>query len=326
MPVAMIAMYSHQIIFIVGPTAVGKSEVALLLAEQIEGEIISCDSMQVYKEISILNNKPSPEILKKIPHHLIGHVSITEEYDVVRFNKEALKEITQILKKDKTPIIVGGTGLYMTILLEGIFEGAPRDTLLRNKLERLADQKGNELLYNKLKEVDPKAALKIHMNDRRRIIRALEVHMLEGQPISERQKDRRGIWGHYDIKIFALNTERTQLYKAINLRVEQMFEDGAVEEVKNCVHFPWSQTAKGIIGVEAINQYLAGERSLQETKDMIKQQTRQYAKRQMTWFRREKRLEWIMLEPAGTPRMVVKEIGEKLEASAREVEKQRSKK
>ena len=279
------------IIFIVGPTAVGKSELALALAQEIRGEIISCDSMQVYREISIANNKPSQKNLTKIPHHLINIISVKEEFDVVRFNDLAIQAIKDIHKRQRVPIIVGGSGLYMQVLLDGIFKGTSKDEALRLRL--LKEKPEN--LYQRLKDIDPKAALKIHANDTKRIVRALEVWEKEGQAISQLQSKRQGLWGNYDIFIFGLTRDREQLYGMINQRVEDMFKEGLVDEVKKISSLRLSQTAERIIGVREVEGYLKGKYDLNHAKELMKMNTRRYAKRQGTWFKKEKRIEWFDL-------------------------------
>lgn len=306
-------MKLKKIIFIVGPTAVGKTSLALLLAKKIKGEIISCDAMQVYKEVNIASNKPSPKIRQLIPHHLIDVVSISKSYNVVAFRKTALKTIRNIHRKNKIPIIVGGSGLYMNVLLDGIFEGAKKDLKLRLRLQKEAEEKGREFLYERLKRLDLKAAQKIHPNDTKRIIRALEVYLINKKPISQLQKKRQGLWGKYDIKIFALVRSRARLYERINERVERMFEDGLVDEMKNLLKRPWSPTASALIGVKEVKGFLKGEYNLERAKYLMKLHTRRYAKRQLTWFRKDKRLHWINLEEHDKLSLVVarlmKEIG-----------------
>ncbi len=286
----------NKIIFIVGPTAVGKSEIAFALAQEIKGEIISCDAMQVYKEINIASNKPPRFMLEKIRHHLISLISIEEEFDVAEFNRRAREAIKEIHVRGHIPIIVGGSGMYMQILLDGIFEGkARKNEGLREELKRKAQEKGVLFLYDVLKKKDPQAALKIHPNDLRRIMRALEVLALENKPISELQKKREGLWGKYQIHLFGLNRDREELYRQIDARVEKMFEEGLVEEIKNLSHLKWSPTADRIIGVREVQGYLKGEHDLERAKYLMKLNTRHLAKRQLTWFRKEKRIRWFAL-------------------------------
>lgn len=289
--------YSPKIIFIVGPTAIGKSDVAFLLAQNINGEIVSCDSMQVYQEIHIASNKPSPQMRRKIPHHLIDVVSITNRFDVVQFNDLANQAIQEILKKKKIPIIAGGSGLYVEILLDGIFSQGDSDGKSRQQIAREMDEKGLEVVYEELKRKDPAAAQKIHLNDRRRIIRALEICRTMGQPASVVNKDRRGLWGNYDIQLFGLNGDRQQLYQRIEKRVDDMFQSGLVEEIKALQHQSISLTAQGLIGVKEVLGYLNGAYDLEQARELLKKNTRHLAKKQLTWFRAEKRIQWIDIGP-----------------------------
>jgi len=304
-------MIHSKIIFIVGPTAVGKSEVAYHLAKKIGGEIISCDSMQVYKEIHIASNKPSEEILRVIPHHLLNIVSIEEEFDVAQFNQLAITAIRDIHARERIPIVVGGSGLYMEVLLDGIFEGGDKNEALRTELRQLAMDEGNQALYDKLKEIDPGAASKIHPNNIKRIIRALEVCCNEQCSISELQHKRQGIWGKYDIKLFVLNRHREALYKKINDRVDQMFDEGIIEEIRALEKKTWSYTAKGLIGVKEVLAYLSGDIDLAQAQYLMKRNTRHFAKRQLTWFRRDKRLEWMMIDAEDTAESVMEKIKNK---------------
>ncbi|MBU0468999.1 MAG: tRNA (adenosine(37)-N6)-dimethylallyltransferase MiaA [Candidatus Omnitrophica bacterium] len=282
-----------KIIFVVGPTAVGKSEVALLLAKKINGEIVSCDSMQIYKEINIASNKPSEQEMKDIAHHLVDIVSVEDEFDVSRFNDLAVSAIKDIHNRGLVPIVVGGSGLYMQILLDGIFEGAPKNQELRGDLIAIAKQKGNESLYGLLQEKDPIAAEKIHQNDLRRIVRVLEVCMMENRRHSELKEERKGLWGNHDISIYCLNCDREMLYDRINKRTDKMFDAGLVDEIRKIECLKLSKTARGLIGIKEVLSYLSCECDLEGAKDLIKQNTRRFAKRQLTWFRRESRARWI---------------------------------
>ncbi len=298
-----------KIIFIVGPTAVGKTDIAFILAKEINGEIISCDAMQVYKEINIASNKPSQKILQGIPHHLINIISAEEEFDVAQFNRLAQGAIKEIHKKNHIPIIVGGSGMYMQILLDGIFEAkGKRDDSLREQLKQEAQEKGTRSLYDTLQKKDPQAALKIHPNDLRRIIRALEVLALEKKPISQIQKNRQGLWGKYAIHLFGLTRERKDIYQRIEARVEEMFKEGIVEEIKGLKLAQWSHTADRIIGVREIQGYLKGEYDMERAKYLMKLNTRHLAKKQLTWFRKEKRIHWIVMNSNETNESVVKKI------------------
>lgn len=289
-------MNSQKIVFVVGPTSVGKTAVSLRLANEIHAEIVSCDAVQVYKELAIVSNKPSPEILRQIPHHLVNVVSVQEDFDVAAFRRQAVSAIEDILRRNKVPLVVGGSGLYMAVLLDGIFEGAAKDENFRQELQQEADEKGTDVLYQRLSTVDPKAAQKIHPNDLKRIVRALEVFEVRQEPISSLQKQRRGLWLEYDIRVFALNRLRAQLYERINQRVEAMFEEGLVEEIKKLRTLRLSQAARRIIGVGEVNGLIDGKYDASRAKYLMKLNTRHYAKRQLTWFRKDQRLKWIMLK------------------------------
>ena len=301
-------MNSKEIIFIVGPTSVGKSDVAFFIARNIQGEIISCDSMQIYKEINIASNKPPKDMTEAVPHHLIDILSVEKEFDVARYNQMALAAIKEIHDRGRVPVIVGGSGMYMQVLLDGIFEGGVKNEALRKDLKEQARQYGNQYLYDQLKEEDPQAAEKIHPNDVRRVIRALEICRQEKIPISELQKKREGLWGKYDIKPFALNRDRPELYAKIDKRVERMVEEGLVEEVKKLNNAKWSLTAKKIIGVQEMLGFLKNEYDLAKAVEMMKQNTRRLAKRQLTWFRKEERLQWIVMEESDTPEGIAETI------------------
>ena len=297
-----------QIIFLVGPTAVGKSEVAVCLAEKINAEIISCDSMQIYKGMDIITSKPSLALRKKIPHHLIDAVSPAAEYNVSRYRRAALKKIKEVIERKKTPLFVGGTGLYMSILIDGIFKAKAEDKNIRERLYKEAKQKGNEYLYVKLKKVDPEAAVKIHPNDTKRIVRALEVFQATGKPISYLQKQRIGLAEKYQVRIFCLDIKRDKLYKRINERVEKMFSRGLEREVKELLKKRLSKTATFAIGIKELKGYFDGLYGLEEAKRLMKRNTRQYAKRQLTWFRKDKRINRINIKEEEKPKDIAKKI------------------
>lgn len=301
-------MNFQRIIFIVGPTAVGKSEAACSLAKRINGEIISCDSMQVYRELRVVTNKPSPRMLETVKHHLIDCVSVGEEFDVARFNTLALEAIRAVHARNHIPIVVGGSGLYMQILLDGIFPAAPKNEDIRSDLKEQALRHGSGYLYKKLQKVDAQAALKIHPNDVRRIIRALEVYKTRREPISSLRKKRRGLWGKYDIKAFALTMDRDALYRRIDRRVDDMFARGAVKEIEHLRGVPLSPTAERLIGLREIRGFLDGSYDEAHARELIKLNTRRFAKRQLTWFRKEKRLEWITIRENDT----VKDITDRI--------------
>ncbi len=291
-------MVKEKVIFIVGPTAVGKSEAAYAVAKRLpKPQVISCDSAQVYREINIASNKPSAEILKRIPHHLVGIISVAERFDVFRFNELAREAIAKVLGDGGTPLVVGGSGLYMKVLLDGIFDGEGADLELRARLLAEVRARGNDHVHAKLKELDPAAAEKIHPHDVKKMIRALEVCLLDNQPISAKQKDCRGIWERYDVRAIGINEDRDTLYERINRRVEHMFEQGLVGEIRALKGSEISASASGLIGLREVFDHLDGVTDLERTKELMKRNTRRFAKRQLTWFRKESRLRWIEREP-----------------------------
>jgi tRNA dimethylallyltransferase len=297
-----------KIIFIVGPTAIGKTEIAVNLAKKLKAEIVSCDSMQIYKYMDIITSKPSKKILKEIPHYLIGRLNPCREYNVSSYRRQALGKIKEILEKGKTPIFVGGTGLYMSILIDGIFSEKAKDDKVRVMLYRQAKKFGGKYLHDKLKNIDYEAALKIHPNDTKRIVRALEVFKTSGKPISVLQKTRKGLKDKYDIKVICLNLPREKLYRKINQRVEEMFDKGLVSEAKKLLKLKLSKTAACAIGIKEIKCYLDGSYNLKQVKDVIKRNTRRYAKRQLCWFRKDKRIEWLKIKTEDSPEMTANRI------------------
>lgn len=286
-------MKEPSLIFIVGPTAVGKSEISLILAQRLNAEIVSCDALQVYREIAIANDKPSAKAHRLVPHHLIDVVSVTEDFNVARYRELAVSAIQEIQACGKTAMIVGGSGMYMSVLLDGIFEGIIADDELREELIREITVKGPAVTHERLKVLDPQAAAKIHPNDPQRIIRALQVTLSTGQPFSQLQQKREGLWGKMPIKIFVLNRPREELYQRVEARIDDMFTQGLVEEIKQILALPLSTTSRKIIGIPEITGYLNGEYDLERAKYLMKLNTRHYVKRQLTWFRRDKRLTWI---------------------------------
>jgi tRNA dimethylallyltransferase len=298
----------NKIIFLVGPTAVGKTEIAVELAKKINAEIISCDSMQVYIGMDIITAKPAPPLRKKVIHHLIDIISPQKEYDVSRYRKDALKKIKEIITKAKTPLFVGGTGLYMSVLIDGIFQEKAQDKKVRMRLFREAQEHGSGYLHERLKKIDPQAAIKIHPHDTKRIVRALEVFEVTGKPISQLQRKRRSLGKDYELKIFCLNMERSKLYERINQRVDKMFKQGLVREVKKLLKLKLSKTAFYAIGIRELKSYFQGRYNLEEAKELIRRNSRLYAKRQLTWFRKDKRIKWVDLGSTDKPKDIAKRI------------------
>lgn len=281
------------IIFIIGPTAVGKTETAFLLACQLEAEIISADSMLIYKEPEIITSKPQAYMRKEIPHHCVDMISVTENYNVFDYYASACAKITGLIAKKKPVIVCGGTGLYVKTILDGIFEGVGKDESLRKEIELRIQNHGKESVYEELRKIDRVTADKISLNDTRRVIRALEVYYLSGVPLSEQKKNVKGLYGQIPVALFGLRMPREKLYEHINSRVEEMIGRGAVEEVRMLRKCALSMTAEKIIGIKEISAFLNNECTLETAKENMKKNTRNFAKRQFTWFNADKRIEWI---------------------------------
>ncbi len=281
------------VVVIVGPTAVGKTSLAIKLARKIRGEIISCDSMQVYRGMNVLSQAIPPSERNEVRHHLIGILSPREEYSAAAFRKKAVQLIDSIIARGKVPIFAGGSGLYVKALVDGLFLSPASDIAFRKKMEKFASRYGKARLYNRLKKIDPEAAGKIHPNDKRRIIRALEIYNSTGRTMSEMKSETIGLGGDYDIRIFGLTRPRDALYSAINSRAERIFAGGAVKEVKRLSHVRMSKTAKAVLGFKEILGYLKGEYSPEAAVELMKRNTRRFAKRQLTWFRADGRIEWF---------------------------------
>ncbi len=282
-----------RIIFLVGPTASGKTKLAVKSASQIDAEIISCDSMQIYQGMRILSSYPDKRELQKVRHYLLAEVSPEREFNVSRYRRLALGKVAKILKKGKLPLFVGGSGLYMSVVIDGIFKAKAEDKKIRAKLYEQANLRGSLYLHRKLSKADPLAAGKIHPNDTKRIVRALEVFAVTGKPISEMQATRCGLEDKYDIKIFGLDLPREELDQRINQRVDKMFRLGLVKEVKKLLKLKLSKTSRYAIGIKEIQGYLDGLYNLTQAKELIKKNTRHYARRQLTWFRKDKRINWL---------------------------------
>jgi tRNA dimethylallyltransferase len=294
-------------IFLAGPTAVGKSEIALLVAEKIGGEIISADSMQVYRGLDIGTAKPSPAERARVPHHLIDICELTENFDAAQFIRLAQKAVEEIQARNKIPIFCGGTGLYFKAFLSGLGEAPATNPELRAELEAASFEK----LLHELRERDPAAYEKIDKQNPRRVIRAVEVIRLTGKKFSEQRaewKTQNAIPAKTNFYCFTRSP--ADLHARINLRVDEMFQRGLVEETRELLKHGLEQnkTAMQAIGYRQVVEYLRGERPLTETIELVKSRTRQFAKRQLTWFRRQLDPEWIELKP-----------DESLENSARKI-------
>jgi len=283
-------------VFLAGPTAVGKSEIALALAEKIGGEIISVDSMQVYRGLDIGTAKPSPAERQRVPHHLIDVCDLTESFDAAQFVRLAQQAVAEIQARGRTPIFCGGTGLYFNAWLSGLGEAPSADPGLRAELEKLP----YEALLAELRERDAATYEKIDKQNPRRVIRAVEVIRLTGKKFSEQKAEWKTDSGKQPAeKIFALARKSDDLHARINARVDEMFRRGLVEETRSLLQhgLEQNQTAMQAIGYRQVVEHLRGERGLPETIELVKTKTRQFAKRQLTWFRRYGNCEWIELKP-----------------------------
>lgn len=286
------------VIAVAGPTASGKTELGVRLAEHYGGEVVSADSMQIYKKMNIATAKPTKEEMRGIPHHLIDFVEPTESYSVARYKTDAQNAIEDITSRGKVPIIVGGTGLYIDSLLENIeFFDAEIDESLRQKLYERAEAEGAEKLYSELLKIDPKSAEKIHSNNIKKVIRALEIYYATGRKISEQVDLSRLSGTPYECVIIGLTSnDRQYLYDRINRRVDKMLELGLLEEAKEFYSVYGVKTANQAIGYKEILPYLKGEKSLEECVEHLKMQTRRYAKRQLTWFRRNEKIKFLSID------------------------------
>lgn len=268
--------------------------------------------MQVYRLMDIVTSKANLVQRKQIKHHLLNIVDPDKEYNVAKYRKDALKICDKLFAKGKSPLFVGGTGLYYSIMVDGLFAKVPENKIIRNKLNTQLKQKGGTYLYKKLAKLDPAAANKIHPNDSRRIIRALEVYAITGERISELQKRRIGLGPEYEVEVFGLNMNRVDLYQKINQRVDKMFKVGLVKEVKRLSKFRLSKTAKAAIGIRELRDYFKGKKSLDESKMLIKRNSRRYAKRQLTWFRKDQRIKWININNQETTAQISLKLWKKL--------------
>ncbi len=297
----------RSIIFIVGPTALGKTEVSYHLCQRIGAEVISCDSMLAYKEPAIITSKPPVYMLNEVKHHFVGVISVTQSYSVFEYCSKAVDRISGLLKEGKPVVVCGGSGLYVNALLDGIAKAPGKDASMRKNLLSKAEEKGVQYLYEKLKDVDSKSASRISANDLKRIIRALEVYYSTGVAMSDRLETTKSLWKNFPVRIFGLRAKREIMYERINKRVDLMFSKGAVDEVKRLCKTDLSLTAEKIIGIKEISRFLSGELSLDEAKEQMKKSTRRFAKRQVTWFRRDKRINWIDIDRL-TPEQIAKNI------------------
>lgn len=286
-------------IILTGPTAVGKTDLSIQLAKAMNGEIISADSMQVYRHMDIGSAKVTPEEMDGVPHHLIDVLEPEEEFNVVVFQKLAKEALTGIYERGHIPIIVGGTGFYIQALLYDIdFTENDGDTAIRRELEKLAQTQGAGCLHQMLQEIDPESAAAIHQNNVKRVIRAIEFYRQTGKKISLHNEQEREKQSPYQFLYYVLDTDRKTLYERIDRRVDLMMEHGLVDEVKHLADMGCTRDMVSMqgLGYKEILDYLSGEISLEEAVYILKRDTRHFAKRQITWFKRERDVRWLELE------------------------------
>lgn len=284
------------LIILTGPTAVGKTKLSIELAKTVNGEIISADSMQVYKHMDIGSAKIKKEEMCGVPHYLIDVLEPDEEFHVVRFQEMAKQAMEEIYAKGKVPILTGGTGFYIQAVVKDIdFSKESEKSPVRKELEKLAEEKGCKYLHEKLQQVDPKSAEKIHANNVKRVIRALEYFELTGKPISLHNEEEAAKESPYNVAYFVLNDVRERLYERIDARVDAMLQEGLVEEVSGLAKKGYTKDMVSMqgLGYKEILSYLDGSYTFDEAVYILKRDTRHFAKRQITWFKREKDIIWV---------------------------------
>ena len=287
-------MTNHSVLAIVGPTASGKTELSILLAEKLKGEIISADSRQIYRCLDIGTAKPAPDELKRTTHHFINILNPDQFYNAGEYGIQARTKIEELLKQNNQPILVGGSGLYVRAVIDGFFEGPGKNTEVREQLENEAHTLGAKIMFEQLKTIDPISAAKMDATKVRRVIRALEVYYTTGKPISDLHSIQESKIPFETVQ-FGLEWERKDLYHRIERRVDEMIENGLIEEVRGLIAQGYSRGANALntVGYKEIFDFLDGKTTKEEMIRLIKQNTRHFAKRQLTWFRADKRIRWI---------------------------------
>lgn len=302
-----------------GPTGVGKTELSIILANQLNSEIVSADSRQIYKYMNIGTAKPPRPILEKTQHHFIDMLEPDKRYSAGQYGLDARNVIRDIFKKSRTPLVVGGSGLYIKALTEGFFRGDVHDSPIRRKLMNKLQKEGTGALFNDLMKIDPDSAVDIHPNNGKRIIRALEVYLASGEKLSELQR-RKVPQPDFRFIKFGLTMDRNKLYERINLRVDKMFELGLIEEVKAILEkgYPENLNSLNSVGYKEVIQYLNGESDLETCVSEVKKNSRRYAKRQLTWFRADADIQWYTVDPEHP----ISEIASKIHGKYREASMQ----
>ena len=298
----------NNIICIAGPTASGKTALAATLAKELNGEVVSCDSMQVYRRMDIGTAKPTLEEMQGIPHHMIDVAEPWEDFSVSRYCEMAAPIVDDIISRGKTAVIAGGTGLYMDALIRGNAFAPFPATGVRERLEAQADAEGMEAMLSRLRAVDPDAARRLHLSDRKRILRALEVYLETGETITEHNRKTQAVPPRYSPLWLGLDfARRGELYRRIDLRVGLMLEQGLVEEIRGLLAdgIPEKATAMQAIGYKEFVDALDGRCTIEEAADLVRQSSRRYAKRQLTWFRRNKAIHWLIRDTGDTGREIL---------------------
>lgn len=297
--------------YLTGATASGKTAVSLALAEKLEAEIISMDSMAVYQGMDVGTAKPSAEERQQVPHHLIDVVAPDQEYSLAEYLSAAHRAAQEIKKRQRRVLFVGGTPLYLMSLLRGACEGPPADSAFRQQVEDEVQQTGMQALYDRLRQVDPLSAAKLHPNDKRRIIRALEVYTLTGQPISHMQTQFEGKYAERCNRVFVISRERSKLHERIHRRTAQLFETGLIEETRQLIdqYASLSKTSLQGVGYQEAIRFLRGETSREEAMEQTRIRTRRYARRQETWFRRMQECQWVSVSDEQSTQDIVQAMG-----------------
>lgn len=290
----------RKVIVIAGPTCSGKTYLSSLISELLDVEIISADSRQIYKTLDIGTAKPSGAVLRKIPHHFIDKLNPDEDYNISKFEKEGLQKIEEIFLRKKVPVAVGGSGLYIRALVDGIFDEIDTDEEYREYLQKLRAEQGNEYLYELLQKADPEGADNMLPSNWKRIMRALEVIHLSGKPIWQHQREYKRNTS-FDFLQFGLEWERSKLYEMIEKRVDEMISNGLIKEVGMILQKGYAAELNSLntVGYKEIISFLKNELTLERAVELIKRNTRRYAKRQLTWFRKDERIEWIKVKSKG---------------------------
>lgn len=306
-----------KLLALVGPTAAGKSALAIQVAQRLGGEIVTADSAQIYRYLDIGTAKPTQKERRLVPHHLVDLVEPDQYFSVADYQEAAYREIKKIASAGRLPLLVGGTGLYINAVIDRYaFLAGGKNERLRRRLRDEAKQKGLPHLYRRLEGVDPRAAAKIHPHDQRRIIRALEVYLQEGRPISEQEEATRRRKPIFDLVIYGLTLPRPQLYERIHRRLQSMLEAGFLEEVRQVLARGFPPRCRGLqsLGYRQLVQYLTGgsDKEWEATVDNIRRDTRRLAKRQLTWFRRDPRIRWLEYEEGEGPTVFAETISSRV--------------